>query len=164
MLLRLWNTGCQLDAYMLRNSTTRKHTKHRLICRGCYNFKWLSQRPLLREKQWGDKKKLAPTLAATFGTACCSCWWCEVDDGILQITKREVAVEVQGRKLCCCWSLGARIVACIFTIITAHCSTIQDNGTAISLHHPFWICSTECTCNITVLLLGYFALETNRFS
>jgi len=114
---------------------------------------------LTEQEVVGRWKKLAPTLAATCVTSCSSCWWCEVDDGILHITKLEVAVEVQGRRLCCCWSLGARIVAWIFTIITNHCNTIRPNGTVISLHHYLWICSTESTCNNSVPLLRYFALE-----
>jgi len=59
---------------------------------------------------------------------------CEVDGGILQVTKLEVVVEVWSRRLRC-WSTGARIVAWIFTVITDQCSTTQATGRAISLQH-----------------------------
>ena len=38
-----------------KKPTTLKHTKLRLIRSGCCNSEWFSQRPLLSEKQRGDK-------------------------------------------------------------------------------------------------------------
>jgi len=56
-LIMYWclrNTGCQLDAYVLRNPTTRNVTRLRVTRGGCWYSKWFSQ-PLVSRKQRGTK-------------------------------------------------------------------------------------------------------------
>ena len=121
MQWRLSNSGCQLDAYKLQNPTTRKHTKPRLIRSGCCKSKWFSQWPLLSEKQLGDKEISTYFNCDVILRRSCSCWCCELEDGVLLLMK---LILMQMMMLLLLLFEGD-ITACVFTFITNHFNTTR---------------------------------------
>ena len=133
----------------------------------CYvwiGLKWFSQRPLLSEKQHGDKKNISTYFS------------CDVLKFLLL-----VLVLRSGRRNSAdneAWSGGWSLRQNIMLLLKfgrANCILVFHNHHRPLQHYtghwkshftsPLVLnCSTELACNYTVPLFGHFALQINRFS